>query len=281
MPGIRGFTGKVVVITGAANGIGREMSLAFARRGARLALVDIDGEGLSRVRDELDALGSDFRTWVVDVSVAAQVEDLCCDIYEGMGRVDILCNNAGVALGGDFELMTLEDIRWQIGVNLMGVIHGCCFFYPRMLKQGGGHIVNTASAAGLVPFSGLAMYSGTKHGVVGLSETLRAEAGQHNIGVSVICPGVIATDIVKRSRIVAGSGQSTSHALAMKMDRILQARGFTPDRVACAAVRAVEKNIGVVRVTPETCFLDWLHRLSRTVFGTMMKLGARAARSIF
>ncbi len=280
MPGMKDFAGKVVVVTGAANGIGREMSLAFARRGARLALADIDGEGLRKVRAELDALGTDAYIQVVDVSVAAEVETFRDSIYREMGKVDVLCNNAGVALGGDFELMTLGDMHWQVGANLMGVIHGCHYFYPRMLAQGSGHIVNTASAAGLIPFSGLALYSGTKHGVVGLSETLRAEAALHGIGITVICPGVIATDIVKRSRIVAGSGRSTSHELAEKMDRILQSRGFTPDRVARAAVRAVARDTGVARITPETYALDWLHRFSRAVFGLMMKTGSRAARSI-
>ncbi len=278
---MRDFNGKVVVVTGAANGIGREMALAFTRRGARLAVADIDADGLERVRGELESLGATVYAQAVDVSVAADVGDLCANIYREMGRVDVLCNNAGVAVGGNFEDMTLDDLRWLVGVNLWGVIHGCHFFYPRMIAQGGGHIVNTASAAGLIPFPSLALYSSTKHGVVGLSETLRAEAALHGIGVTVICPGVIATDIVQRSRIVSGSKRSTPGDMAATMDRILKTRGYGPERVAAAAVRAVERNRGVVRVAPEAYALDWLHRLSRGAFCAMMTLGARVAQSVF
>jgi NADP-dependent 3-hydroxy acid dehydrogenase YdfG len=278
---MRELTGKVVVVTGAANGIGREMARAFARRGARLAVADIDADGLERVRGELESLGATVYAQAVDVSVAADVGDLCANIYGEMGRVDVLCNNAGVAVGGNFEDMTLDDLRWLVGVNLWGVIHGCHFFYPRMIAQGGGHIVNTASAAGLIPFPSLALYSSTKHGVVGLSETLRAEAALHGIGVTVICPGVIATDIVQRSRIVSGSKRSTPGDMAATMDRILKTRGYGPERVAAAAVRAVERNRGVVRVAPEAYALDWLHRLSRGAFCAMMTLGARVAQSVF
>jgi len=278
---MRELTGKVVVVTGAANGIGREMARAFARRGARLAVADIDADGLERVRGELESLGATVYAQAVDVSVAADVGDLCANIYGEMGRVDVLCNNAGVAVGGNFEDMTLDDLRWLVGVNLWGVIHGCHFFYPRMIAQGGGHIVNTASAAGLIPFPSLALYSSTKHGVVGLSETLRAEAALHGIGVTVICPGVIATDIVQRSRIVSGSKRSTPGDMAATMDRILKTRGYGPERVAAAAVRAVERNRGVVRVAPEAYALDWLHRLSRGAFCAMMTLGARVAQKVF
>lgn len=275
------MSGRVVVVTGAANGIGREMARAFAKRGARLALADIDEGGLLALRNELEQMGCETLTGVVDVSVAAEVGAFCDDVYREMGRADVLCNNAGVALGGDFEIMTLDDMRWLLGVNLMGVVHGCHFFYPRMVEQGGGHIVNTASAAGLVPFAGLALYSCSKHGVVGLSETLRAEAASRGIGVTVICPGVIATDIVQRSRIRSGSERKTPEDLAAILDRMLKSRGYTPDRVAAAAVRAVERDLGVARVTPETYLLDWLHRLSRGAFGFIMATAARIAEKIF
>ena len=276
---MRDFDGRVVAVTGAANGIGREMALAFSRRGARLALADIDAQGIRRVRGELEALGCEVYAQLVDVSRAADVGSFCDRVYREMGRADVLCNNAGVAVAGDFGDLTLEDLRWLVGVNLWGVIHGCHYFYPRMVEQGGGHIVNTASAAGLIPFASLAIYSASKHGVVGLSETLRAEAALHGVGVTVICPGVIATDIVKWSRVRSGSRRSAPGDMAAKADRMLQARGYTPDRVAAAVVKAVEENKGVARITPEAYLLDWLHRLSRRLFGFGMRSAARAAQA--
>jgi NAD(P)-dependent dehydrogenase (short-subunit alcohol dehydrogenase family) len=278
---MRVLSGKVVVVTGAANGIGREIARAFAQRGARLALADIDEAGLLALREELEQGGCEVFLKAVDVSVAADVGAFCDDVYREMGRADILCNNAGVALGGDFESMTLDDLCWLMGVNLMGVVHGCHFFYPRMLEQGEGHIVNTASAAGLVPFVGLSAYTSSKHGVVGLSETLRAEAASHGIGVTVICPGVIATDIVTRSRIRSGGERKTPEDLAEILDRTLKGRGYTPDRVAAAVIRAVERNQGIARVTPETYLMDWLHRISRGAFGFFMATAARIAQRIF
>jgi NAD(P)-dependent dehydrogenase (short-subunit alcohol dehydrogenase family) len=275
------LSGRVVVVTGAANGIGREMARAFSARGARLALADVDEDGLLALREELEQMGCEVLTGVVDVSVAEEMRAFCDHLYREMGRADVLCNNAGVALGGDFETMSLDDLHWLMDVNLMGVVHGCHFFYPRMVEQGGGHIVNTASAAGLSPFAGLALYSGSKYGVVGLSETLRAEAASHGIGVTVICPGVIATDIVQRSRIRSGGGRKTPEDLTAILDRVLKSRDYSPDRVAAAAVRAVERDLGVVRVTPETYVMDWIHRISRGAFDLIMSTMVRIARRIF
>jgi short-subunit dehydrogenase len=271
----------VVVVTGAANGIGREMARAFARRGARLVLVDIDEGGLRAIAGELEGMGAEAHTHVVDVSSAAQVAGLCDDTYRDMGRVDVLCNNAGVALAGDFEAMSLEDLGWVVDANLWGVIHGCHYFYPRMIAQGGaGHIVNTASSGGLAPFMALTIYCCTKYGVVGFSETLRAEAAGHGIGVSVICPAAIATDIVLRSRIRSHSTRSTPEKLAAITDGIIKRRAYTPDRVAEAVVKAVERNRGVVVVAPEAYVMDWTHRLSRRFFGLAMTGAVRAVKKM-
>ncbi len=273
------FKGKVVVVTGAANGIGREMAKSFARRGARLALVDIDEEGLRTTAAELESIGAEAGVHVVDVSSAAQVAALSEDIYGDMGRVDVLCNNAGVAVGGDFEAMSLDDLGWVVDVNLRGVIHGCHYFYPRMIAQGGGgHIVNTASAGGLAPFMALSIYCCTKYGVVGLSETLRAEAALHVIGVSAICPAAIATDIVLRSRIRSHSTRSTPEKLVAITDGMIKRRAISPERVAEAAVKAVERDRGVVLVAPEAYLMDWMHRLSRRVFDLGMTGAVRATK---
>ena len=259
------FSGKVVVVTGAASGIGREMALAFARRGARLVICDINGDGLRAMGEELEVMGTEFMAEVVDVSQAWQVEELCDTTYKRMGRVDVLCNNAGIGLGGVFEDLTLEDLKSVIGVNLWGVIHGCHYFYPRMIDQGGGgHIVNTASGAALSPLPLLTAYTCTKCGVLGFSEDLRGEAALHGIGVTTVCPGVIATSIMKTATVRAGEGRWTAEESRDKIGWLMEKRGLPPSRVAEKTVRGVERNTAVVRVGPETYMIDVMHRISRS-----------------
>jgi len=258
------FNGKVVAVTGAASGIGRETALAFARRGARLAVADIDGQRLQDVHHELEGMGTENIASVVDVAQANQVEKWCEEVYREMGRVDVLYNNAGIGIAGRLEDVSLHDWEWIVGVNLWGVIHGCHFFYPRMVAQGGGgHIVNTASGAGLAPLPLMTAYCCTKYAVVGFSETLRAEAAQYGIGVSVICPGIVDTPITRSAKLCSPTERSTTQELQDRLVRIYGRRGYTPDRVAAAVVKAVERNKGVVPVCPETYLGDWLHRLSR------------------
>jgi len=270
------FTGKVVVVTGAASGIGREIALAFARRGARLALSDISEEGLNGVRSETEALGSQVYTQVVDVSIAEDVGGFCDNIYAELGRVDVLCNNAGVAVGGDLEDIALEDWEWIVGVNLWGVIHGCHYFYPRMIAQGGeGHIVNIASAGGLIPLPGSIPYSTTKYGVVGFSETLRAEAASHDIGVTAMCPGFVLSGIFSSARQCTQRQGMTEEEAIKETEERLRKRGRTPDRVAAAVVDAVEKNKGLVRLYTEAYIPDYLHRINRRIFDYLLLIAVK------
>ena len=171
-----------------------------------------------------------IRDRVVDVSVAADVESLCDNVYREMGRADVLCNNAGIGIAGRFEDVSLGDWEWALGVNLRGVLHGCHFFYPRMIAQGGGgHIVNTASGAGLAPLPLMTAYCCSKYAVVGFSETLRAEAAPHGIGVSAICPGVVDTPITRSAKLCSRTERSTPGELQKRIARIYACLLYTSD----------------------------------------------------
>ncbi len=264
------------MVTGAASGIGRAIAEAFADRGAVLALADIDAPGLERVREELEARGAEVGTWRVDVSDASQVRAFCDEVYRRFSRVDVLCNNAGVSVGGRFEDITLEDWEWIMGVNLWGAIHGCLCFYPRMIAQGGGgHIVNISSGLALAPLPGSVPYCTTKYALLGLSETLRAEAARHGVGVTVVCPGFILTNIFRSSRERTMAPGLTHEESAAGVERLLRKRRYDARRVAEKVVEAVERNRGVVPLCWEVRLGDLLHRTSRRLYGRLLTLAAR------
>lgn len=193
------FQGRVAIVTGAASGIGKAVSGALARRGATVVLADIDEAGAKAAADAL-AAGPPGRVSGValDVTdpeaVAALVERTAHD----HGHLDFLFNNAGIAVAGPVHELTLAHWNRTIDVNLRGVVHGVVAAYPLMVRQGRGHIVNTASLAGLLPSPMLTAYGMTKHGVVGLSESLRMEGAEHGVRVSVVCPGVIDTPLLDK-----------------------------------------------------------------------------------
>jgi NAD(P)-dependent dehydrogenase (short-subunit alcohol dehydrogenase family) len=194
--------GKVAVITGAASGIGRGMAESFAAAGMKLVLADVDAARLADVASGLQHDGAEVLAVKTDVSRQAEVDELARRALDAFGAAHVVCNNAGVAHGGvpTWE-STLHDWEWIVGVNLMGVVHGVRAFTPLLLEQGEGHIVNTASMAGLISGAGNALYGVTKHAVVALSEALFNElAGlDARVRVSVLCPGWINTQILQSS----------------------------------------------------------------------------------
>jgi len=193
--------GKTSVVTGAASGIGRALALRFAREGANVIVADLDGAGMEAVAAEERGLGVKALTVPTDVSELAQVEALAARAFETFGAVHVLCNNAGVAAWGGLESATHRDWQWVLGVNLWGVIHGVEAFVPRMIARGEpGHIVNTASMAGLIASKGLGVYNTSKYAVVGLSETLAKDLKPYRIGVSVLCPMGVETRIRQSDR---------------------------------------------------------------------------------
>jgi len=195
----RHYEGKVAVVTGAASGIGRALAEALVGRGATVVLADVDEAGAEAAADAM-AAGPPGRAAGVglDVRDADAVLELVQRTAADHGHLDLLCNNAGVGIGGPVTELSREHWERAIDVNLRGVVNGVLAAYPVMVRQGRGHIVNTASLAGLLPSPMLTPYGMTKHAVVGLSESLRMEAAAHGVRVSVVCPGVIDTPLLDR-----------------------------------------------------------------------------------
>jgi NAD(P)-dependent dehydrogenase (short-subunit alcohol dehydrogenase family) len=194
--------GKVAVVTGAGSGIGFALATALAAEGMKVAIADVEEPALAEAEAELREGGAEVLAVRTDVSDAGQVEALASATFERFGTAHVVCNNAGVGGGGQLWELTLADWQWVLGVNLWGVIHGIRAFVPRLVEQGEGHVVNTASMAGLVSAPMMGPYSVSKYGVVSLSETLAAElelAGSE-VGVSVLCPGWVNTRIAEADR---------------------------------------------------------------------------------
>lgn len=251
---------KVAVITGAASGIGYAMAERFAREGARLVLADVDAAALENAAGTLSANGAEVLAVPTNVSKLADVEALADAAAARFGNVHVLCNNAGVGHMGLLAESTIQDWEWLIGVNLWGVIYGVHTFFPRMLKHGEeGHIVNTASIAGLICGPGMGIYALTKHAVVSLSETLYHESRlmQSKIGVSVLCPGWVKTRIVdsKRNRPVELTNPDETKSplaqIAEELTRQVVDSGIPPQAVADRVIDAIRTGQFYIHTHPE------------------------------
>jgi NADP-dependent 3-hydroxy acid dehydrogenase YdfG len=231
---------KVVVITGAGSGIGRALAVGCARRGSLLAVSDVDEAGLAETVEQVLAAGARaVRSDRLDVSDRAAMASYAEAVAEQFGRVNVVVNNAGVALAGDFADLQYDDIDWIIGTNLMGVLNGTKEFLPHLIASGDGHVVNLSSLFGLVPMPGQSIYNLTKFGVRGMSEALRIEmlAAGHPVGVTVVHPGGIKTAIARNARV---SAKEDKDATAQFFDEKLART--TPERAAEVIVEGVLKD---------------------------------------
>ncbi|MFJ2596068.1 SDR family oxidoreductase [Streptomyces erythrochromogenes] len=270
------FGGQLVLVTGAASGIGRATAFAFAEAGARVVAVDRDAEGATRTADMARLVGAP-EAWAecVDVSDEQAMEKLAAKVAAEYGIVDVLVNNAGIGLSGAFLDTTAEDWKKVLDVNLWGVIHGCRIFGKQMADRGqGGHIVNTASAAAYLPSRTLPAYSTSKAAVLMLSECLRAELASKSIGVSAICPGIVNTNITATSRF-AGVDQAEEKRRQERSSRLYGLRNFPPEKVADAILRAVVRNEAVVPVTPESKGALWMSRFTPRALRRIARLEHR------
>lgn len=233
--------GRTAVVTGGASGIGRALALSLAREGARLVIGDRDEAGMAGVVGAIRAGGGEAIGVPTDVSELAQVRALADRAFEAFGKVHVLCNNAGVAVWGGLERATHRDWQWVLGINLWGVIHGVEAFVPRMIAQGeAGHVLNTASMAGLIASQGLGVYNTSKYAVVGLSETLAKDLRPYGIGVSVLCPMGVDTRInaSERNRPEDLRNESPPAEAAVT----LIGRTLAPETVAEMALAAMREN---------------------------------------
>jgi NAD(P)-dependent dehydrogenase (short-subunit alcohol dehydrogenase family) len=240
---------RIAFITGGANGIGLGIGRSLARAGAKLALVDRDADALDRARVELSE-ATEVYTAVLDVRDRAAYAGVADEAESKLGPVSILVNNAGVAGGAPANRLTYELWDWGMGINLGGVINGIQTFLPRMIARGGGgHIANTASGAGLVARGGNVLYCTAKFAVVGMSETLNLELERKGIGVTVLCPGPVATGIIERTRAVqpkvtkSMSAEQRSKAFANnELMKNYLANGTPPDTVGDMVRDAIREN---------------------------------------
>lgn len=251
---MRRLESKVAVVTGSASGIGRATALRLANRGCRLALADIDRDGLESIAKELTELGATVSTHVVDVSASDQMESFAGEVEDLYGAVDILVNNAGVAIAGTFADQRLEDLEWLVGINYWGVVYGCHYFLPLLKRPDEAHIVNVSSMFGFLGLPEQSGYCATKAAVRALSESLWTELRPQKIGVTSIHPGCINTSIIASSRMDDDGDRDSAQ-------EFFSLRGAPPDAVAVAIVRGIEKNRLRVRVRPESVISEWLKRL--------------------
>ncbi len=269
---MKSFDGRVVAITGAGSGIGRALALDLARRGALLAVSDIDAAGLAETVDLVKTAGArEVRSDVVDVSSAGALTAWAEDVVGQLGRVNVLVNNAGVSLTGEFADLEAADMTWIVDINFWGVVNGTKAFLPHLIASGEGHVVTMSSLFGLVSIPGQSMYNATKYAVRGFSESLREElliAG-HPVGVTVVHPGGIRTAIARNARV---SAREDKESFARMFDERLAT--MEPGRAAEIILR------GVLRGKPRVLVgLDahLLHQFARITGARYQDVVARRA----
>ncbi len=260
---MKDVAGKVAFVTGAASGMGLTMARSFAAAGMKVVLADIEEEALAQARASFGPTNADVIAIRVDVTDRDAMAAAADRTEAAFGKVHVVCNNAGVAVSGSIADMAYTDWDWVVGVNLDGVVNGVQTFLPRILAHGeGGHIVNTASLAGLLPFAGLGVYNTTKFAVVGMSEALRADLAERNVGVSVLCPGVVNTNIFDSGRNRPEALQSDTDTAAISMPgpdaEEIQARLrealttiLEPDVVGDMVLHAIQQDEAYIFTHPE------------------------------
>ncbi len=265
------FKDKVVIVTGGASGIGRAICENMGQKGARLVIADVNEEAAREVAAAISRAGGHATAVYLDVTNEDEVHSLIRETADQHSRLDYMFNNAGVGVLGDERDKTSEHWKKILDVNLHGVIHGTRAAYLLMTRQGFGHIVNTASMAGLIPSPMEVAYGTTKHAVVGLSTSLRAEGAALGVKVSVVCPGFIRTPIVDATPIL----NVDKEALMEKNPDFIM---MDVDKAASAILKGVSRNQALIVFPFHARFSWWLNRLCPPLMGAINRLQIKSFR---
>ena len=269
-------SGKVAFVTGGASGIGAALTTKLVDDGAEVWIADRQIGAAQELAQRLNSGGAKAHAIELDVRSYPSFESAVAEAVQQSGRIDYLFNNAGIGVGGEVDSYTLDDWNDVFDVNLRGVVHGIQAVYPIMIRQHCGHIVNTASMAGLVTNPGMASYTATKHAVVALSKALRVEAERHGVQVSVLCPGVIRTPILAGGEYGRYDGANDEKLL--KFWEAL--RPMAPEKFAQRALRAVLRGDAIIVVPGWWKALWYLERLSPALSMRLAKLSLNRLREV-
>ncbi|MBA4210411.1 MAG: acetoin dehydrogenase [Parvibaculum sp.] len=259
--------GKLAIVTGAASGIGRATAIELAKRGARLAISDLDRTGLAETAQRIEALGGKAATYLLDVADRDAVYAFAQDIESVHGGADIVINNAGVAQIARVEELTYEDFEWVMNIDFWGMVYGTKAFLPQLQAKGAGHIVNVSSLFGLVAVPSQAAYNSAKFAIRGFTEALRHEMKGTDIAVSCVHPGGIKTNIVRNARFLQSTQATVREEAASGFDRLART---TPERAGEVIVRGIEKNKPRILIGADAKIIDWLQRLMPASYGKIM-----------
>jgi len=276
---VKQFDDRVAAITGAGSGIGRALAVDLAGRGAHLAVSDIDEVGLAETVARCEGRGVKVTSRRVDVADRAEVEGWADEVVDDHGRVNLIVNNAGVALTAEVDAMSYDDLEWLMGINFWGVVHGTKAFLPHLKAAGEGHVVNLSSVFGLLSIPTQSAYNAAKFGVRGFTDALRIELDAADCGVSstTVHPGGIRTNIVRNARLGPATG-------GLPEDRDQAARDFdrvartTPEKAARQILLAVQRDRRRALIGPDAKALDLLSRLPAGLYQRALARGVRQRR---
>jgi NAD(P)-dependent dehydrogenase (short-subunit alcohol dehydrogenase family) len=252
------LSGGVAVVTGAGSGIGRALAQQLAAAGSSLALADVDEAGLAETAQMIGIKKALITTNVVDVAIEANVSAFAEEVSRRHGRVTLLINNAGVALEGTFDEISLDDFRWLMNINFWGVVYGVKHFLPMLKREERAHIVNISSVFGLIAPPGQPAYSASKFAVRGFTECLRHELTRTPVRVSCVHPGGIRTAIARRARVGAGVKRTGLEEKAARFEKLFRT---SPEAAATRILRGVERNEPRILIGSDAYQIDILQRL--------------------